>query len=72
MGWGEAQEGADICILIADSHYLQHKLTQPCKAIILQLKNKLEKAKSQSCPPPQKKTETAIKKEGFIPGVMGL
>ena len=44
MGWGgsKAQEGADICILIADSHYLQQKLTQPCKAIILQLKNKLE------------------------------
>ena len=37
MGGRKAQEGGDICILIADSH-CRTKPTQHCKAIILQLK----------------------------------
>ena len=35
----EVQEGKDICMLIAESLVVQQKLTQHCKAIILQLKN---------------------------------
>ena len=39
----EAQEGRDICILTADSHcHKQQKLTQHCKAVILQLKINLK------------------------------
>jgi hypothetical protein len=48
VGWGrnsgeggrEAQEGGDIGILMADSHFVWQKPTQHGKAIILQLKNK--------------------------------
>ena len=36
------REGGDICIGIADSLCLQQKLTQHCKAIVLQLKTKRE------------------------------
>ena len=32
----EAQQGENICVLIADSRVVQQKLTQHCKAIILQ------------------------------------
>ena len=50
-GWGEAQEGVYIYIYIyiykmTDSHCLWQKPTQHCKAIILQLKNKLKKKAS--------------------------
>ena len=38
VAWREAQEGGLICIPIADSLYVQQKLTQNCKAIICQLK----------------------------------
>ena len=30
----EAQQGGDICVLIADSQVVQQKLTQHCKATI--------------------------------------
>ena len=40
-GRSEAQEKWDLCIHIADSRVVQEKLTQHCKAIILQLKNKV-------------------------------
>ena len=36
--WRAAQKGADICILMADSHCVWQKPTQCCKAIILQIK----------------------------------
>ena len=36
----KAQEGGDICVHIADLHCCRQKLTQHCKAIILQLKKK--------------------------------
>ena len=36
VGGGEAQEGGDIGIHIADTLGVQQKLTQHCKAIILQ------------------------------------
>ena len=38
----EAQEGGDRCIITADLHCVWQKPTQPCKAIFLQLKNKLK------------------------------
>ena len=38
-GWvGVVPEGRDICICIADSLFVQQRLTQHCKAIILQYK----------------------------------
>ena len=40
-GRSEAQEKWDLCIHIADSRVVQEKLTRHCKAIILQLKNKV-------------------------------
>ena len=43
-GWQEVQEGEDICILMIHVAVWQ-KPTQHCKPIILQLKNKLKKAK---------------------------
>ena len=45
MGGGgrEVQEGGDICTHIADSFLVQQKLTQHCKAIILQKQNKTKK-----------------------------
>ena len=36
----EAQKGVDMCILTADLVVVQKKLTQHCKAIILQLRKK--------------------------------
>ena len=40
-GRSEAQEKWDLCIHIADPRVVQEKLTRHCKAIILQLKNKV-------------------------------
>ena len=42
-GGREVQEGGDICIHIAGSHVVQQKLTQHCKAVILQLKINFKK-----------------------------
>ena len=40
---GEAQEEGDVCIHMADSHCIQQKLTQYCKAIIFRfLKKELD------------------------------
>ena len=34
--WGRREaQGEDGCMLMADSHFVQQKLTQHCKAIIL-------------------------------------
>ena len=41
MGGREAEEGRDICILVADSLHSQQKLTQHHKAIILQFLKKI-------------------------------
>ena len=38
LGGREAQEGGDICILIADLHCCTAELTQRCKVIIIQWK----------------------------------
>ena len=43
MGWWEAQQGGDICILEWIHIVVQQKLTQHCKPIILQLKKITEK-----------------------------
>ena len=53
MGWGgvvgkEAQEGGDICIVLL-IHIVQQKLTQHCKAIILQFKMYFTKQKKDKC-----------------------
>ena len=44
-GWGrEAQDGGDMCVHTVDSLFVQNKLTQHCKAIFLQLKNKIKQS----------------------------
>ena len=44
----EAQEGGDICIVLL-IHIVQQKLTQHCKAIILQFKMYFKKQKKDKC-----------------------
>ena len=46
-GRREAQEGGDICMFMADSHFCIAKPTLLCKAIILQLK--INKSENESC-----------------------